>query len=54
MKKAVLAFICSVILMGAVGAAALPENEKAAQVQNSYAYQCNFDTDSMPKMFYVV
>ena len=56
MKKAVLAFICSVIMLGAVGAAALPENEneKAAQEQNSYAYQCKFDTDSMPKMFYVV
>ena len=54
MKKAVLAFICSVILMGAVGVAALPENEAPAQEQNSYSYQCNYDTDSMPKMFYVV
>ena len=54
MKKAVLAFICSVILMGAVGAAALPENEDLAQEKNSYSYQCNYDTDSMPKMFYVV
>ena len=56
MKKAVLAFICSVIMMGAVGAAALPENEneKAAREQNSYAMLSNFETDSMPKMFYVV
>ena len=54
MKKAVLAFICSMILMGAVGAAALPETEEPAQETNSYTYQCNYDTDSMPKMFYVV
>ena len=54
MKKAVLAFICSVILMGAVGVAALPENEAPAQEQNSYSYQCNYGTDSMPRMFYVV
>ena len=53
-KKAVLAFICSMILMGAVGVAALPENEDAAQERNSYSYQCNYDTDSMQKMFYVV
>ena len=54
MKKAVLAFICSVILMGAVGAAALPENEDAAQAQRSYSTLSNYDSDSMPKMIYVV
>lgn len=54
MKKAVLAFICSMILMGGVGAVALPENTEPAAELNSYAYQCKFDTDSMPKMFYVV
>ena len=53
MKKAVLAFICSMILMGAVGAAALPENEDAAQEQRSYSTLSNYDSDSMPKMFYV-
>lgn len=54
MKKAFLAFICSVILMGAVGAAALPENDEKALEQNSYSYLCNYDGDSMPKVFYVV
>lgn len=54
MKKAVLAFICSMILMGGFGAVTLPEKEEHAAEQNSYAYQCNFDTYSMPKMFYVV
>ncbi len=54
MKKAVLAFICSMILMGAVGVAALPENEDAAQEQRSYSTLSNFDTDSVPKMIYVV
>lgn len=54
MKKAVLTFICSMILMGAVGAAVLPENEDAAQEQRSYSTLSNFDTDSVPKMIYVV
>ena len=54
MKKAVLAFICSMILMGSVGAVVLPENTEPAVEQNSYAMLSNFDTDSMPKMFYVV
>lgn len=54
MKKVVLAFICSMILMGAVGAAALPETKDPAQEKDSYSYQSNFDTDSMPKMFYIV
>lgn len=54
MKKAVLAFICSMILMGGFGALTLPEKEEPAVEQNSYAMLSNFDTDSMPKIIYVV
>lgn len=54
MKKAVLTFICSMILMGGIGAVALPKNEAPAVEQSSYAMLCNFDTDSMPKIIYVV
>ena len=54
MKKAVLTFICSMILMGGFGAVALPEQEAPAVEQKSYAMLSNFDTDSMPKIIYVV
>ena len=54
MKKAVLAFICSMILMGAVGAATLPAHAEPAVEQVSYVRLSNFDSDSMPKLFYVV
>lgn len=54
MKKAVLTFICSVILMGGFGAIALPEKVEPALEQNSYSMLSNFDTDSMPKIIYVV
>ena len=54
MKKAVLAFICSMILMGGIGAVVLPEKEAPAVERNSYAMLINFDTDSMPKIIYVV
>ena len=54
MKKAVLTFICSMILMGGFGAVALPEKEEPVVEQNSYAMLCNFDTDSVPKIIYVV
>ena len=54
MKKAVLAFICSMILMGGFGAVTLPEKEEPAVEQNSYAMLSNFDTDSMPEIIYVV
>ena len=54
MKKAVLTFICSMILMGAIGAAAFPENAGPAMEQTSYVHLSNYDSDSMPKLFYVV
>lgn len=54
MKKAVLTFICSMILMGAIGAATFPENAKPAMEQTSYVHRSNYDSDSMPKLFYVV
>ena len=54
MKKAVLTFICSMILMGGIGAVTLPEKEATAVEQSSYAMLSNFDTDSMPKIIYVV
>lgn len=54
MKKAVLTFICSLILMGGLGAVALPEKAEPAVEQNSYSTLSNFDTDSMPKIIYVV
>ena len=54
MKKAVLAFICSMILMGGFGAVTLPEKEEPAVERNSYAMLSNFDIDSMSKIIYVV
>lgn len=54
MKKAVLTFICSMILMGAIGAATFPENAEPAMEQTSYVHLINYDSDSMPKLFYVV
>ncbi len=54
MKKAVLTFICSMILMGAIGAATFPENAEPAMEQTSYVHLSNYDSDSMPKLFYVV
>ena len=54
MKKAVLAFICSMILMGGFGALTLLEKEEPVVEQNSYAMLSNFDTDSMLKIIYVV
>ena len=53
MKKAVLTFICSMILMGAIGAT-FPENAEPAMEQTSYVHLSNYDSDSMPKLFYVV
>lgn len=54
MKKAVLTFICSLILVGAIGAATIPANAEPAMEQTSYVYLSNYDSDSMPKLFYVV
>lgn len=54
MKKAVLTFICSMILMGGLGAVALPEKAEPAVEQYSYSALSNYDTDSMPKIIYVV
>lgn len=54
MKKMVLTFVCSVILMGAIGTAALAEKDENTTVQDGYAYLCNCDSESMPKIFYVV
>lgn len=60
MKKAVLTFICSLILMGGFGAAALPEKAEPAFTQSSYSTQSNYSTlsdydpGSMPKIIYVV
>lgn len=53
MKKAVLTFICSLILMGGFGAAALPENAEPAFEQSSYSALSNYDPDSMSKIIYV-
>lgn len=53
MKKAVLTFICSAILMGAVGAAVLPEADEKASERDSCSYLCDYDGDSMPKVFHV-
>lgn len=60
MKKAVLTFICSLILMGGFGAAALPEKaepaftESSCTAASSYAALSNYDPGSAPKIFYVV
>lgn len=54
MKKAVLTFICSLILMGGFGAAALPEKAEPAFEQSSYSTLSNYDPGSMPKIIYVV
>ena len=54
MKKAVLTFICSVILLGGFGAAALPEKAEPAVEQHSYTMLSNHDTNSMPKIIYIV
>ncbi|MGN0981709.1 MAG: hypothetical protein ACI4O0_02330 [Candidatus Limivicinus sp.] len=54
MKKVVLTFICSMILLGGFGAAALPEKAESSDEQYSYSTLSNHDTDSMPKIIYVV
>ena len=54
MKKAVLTFICSVIFLGGFGAVALPEKREPVVEQYSYTTLSNHDTDSMPKIIYVV
>lgn len=42
------------ILMGGIGAVALPEKAEPAVEQKSYTMLSNYDTDSMPKIIYVV
>lgn len=53
MKKAVLTFICSLILMGGLGAVALPEKAEPAVEKNSYSVLSSYDAESMPKIIYV-